>query len=120
MNLGISSVELEYAPSGSGTDYQIRARVENFGTRPAANAHLTFFLEDEMIARQMVTMPAGEHNGVDFDLPAREREWIRTLFEIEGDELSYDSRHYTVLRQPTKRTVLANRERRGDTECPPP
>src|SRR5690625_6289162 len=44
MNLGISSVELEYAPSSSGTDYQIRARVENFGTRPAANAFFSFFL----------------------------------------------------------------------------
>lgn len=118
MNLGISSVELEYAPSGSGTDYQIRARVENFGTRPAANAYLTFFLEDEMIARQMVTMPAGEYSDVVFDIPARESEWIRMMFEIEGDELSFDNRHYTVLRQPSERDVLVIGEGRGDSAFP--
>src|SRR5690625_5558443 len=116
MNLGISSVELEYAPSGSGTDYQIRARVENFGTRPAANAYLTFFLEDEMIARQMVTMPAGEYSDVVFDIPARESEWIRMMFEIEGDELSFDNRHYTVLRQRSEEHT-SELQSRGHLVC---
>lgn len=115
-NLGFSSVNLEYTSSESEMDYQIRPRLKNFGANPVSNAFLTLYIDDEMIAQQMVDLPAGDSVDFLFEIPTRENEFIRVLLEIEGDELSFDNRYHAVLQQPAERDVLVIGEGEDESE----
>lgn len=105
-NTGYRDVDVISGAAGEGAPLQLRAELENFGSRTAENQFLSLYIDDELISQQPFTLGAGETETFTFELPGSGEGQIAAELLIEGDELSFDNRYYASIRLPETRSLL--------------
>jgi hypothetical protein len=110
-NTGFGEVRLVNSAPEDG-NITIEAELVNYGAGRTSNQFLSLFAGGELISQQPFELGEGASQTFRFDLPAgnSSERYIEAELLIEGDELTFDNRHYVAIEMPEVRRVLVVEE----------
>lgn len=105
-NVAITEMDLESEVLSRNQPVRLTVAVGNFSSSPVRNHFLSLHYQDEIAGEHQVNLEAGASAGFSFEIVPDEEDILTGSFLLEGDELTFDNRHYFSIRIPERRRIL--------------